>query len=94
MKLERVAADSPDAAVEHVEVEAAREAGDHASRSPTSTRADLLHVAAHEDVRQAGGGRELAHVVVRRLRLVAERQRVRREGSAARRQSATQLARP
>ena len=42
--------------------------------------ADLLHVAAHEDVRKAGRRRELVDVVLRRLGLVAHGQGLGGEG--------------
>ena len=76
------------AAVEHAQVEAAGEAGEHLPACREHA-ADLLHVAADHHVRQAGGGRGLADVVVGRLRLVAERQRVRRRSVAPRARTAS-----
>jgi hypothetical protein len=79
MKLTAEPATSPMPAVEHVQLEAARQAGDHAL-AVDERGLHLLHVLADHDVRQASGGRELAHVLVGRLRsALTERQRSRRE---------------
>ncbi len=63
------------AAVEDGEVEAAGEAVEDGP-DPVEDAADLLHVPAHEDVGQAGRGRELPHVLLGRLGDVAQGQRV------------------
>ena len=64
--------DHADAGVEQRQIEAARQAAEHLV-DLRQHAADLVHVAAHQDVRHAGGGGQLADVVVRRLRDAGER---------------------
>ena len=61
----------PHAPVEDGRVQAAGEPGEDALQLGQHG-ADLLHVAAHEDVRKAGRRRELVDVGLRRLRLLAD----------------------
>jgi hypothetical protein len=64
-----------EALVQHPQVEAARQAPQHVAQR-VEHAANLLQVAAHEHVRHPGRRRHLPHVVLRRLRRLAQRQLV------------------
>ena len=75
IEADRLAVDLAEAAIEHRRVEPARQAAQDGADVPHHRR-DALHVAAHHHERHARRRRQLLDVVVRPLRVVAERQRV------------------